>query len=77
MIYAATPSGVAAFVLDDPTSPTVPTGATGAISTQASGINRPRSSVVSQGHVYVAAGTGGVIDLDFRTPAAARQQRST
>ena len=67
MLYAATTNGVAALVLDDPTSPVPPVGATGAIAVP--GINA-KEIVVSQGHVYVAAGLGGVIDIDMRTPAA-------
>ncbi len=67
MLYASTPSGIAALVLDDPTNPSVPIGAAGAIAVP--GINA-KELVVSQGHLYVAAGAAGVFDIDMRTPAA-------
>jgi hypothetical protein len=68
MLYVATAAGTAALSLDDPEHPGVPAGGGAAVTfvgpLQASGL------AVGAGHVYVAAGlTGGVVDIDMRTPA--------
>ncbi len=67
MLYAATQSGVAGVVLDDPKNPKIPSGASSAILDAAT---IGKNLVASQGHLYVAAGAGGVVDIDVRTPAA-------
>ena len=65
VLYVATQSGVAAVSLDDPTNPAaLPGGSLGPTGGAAQAI------AVSAGHVYLAAGTAGVFDLDMRTPAA-------
>jgi len=65
VLYVATASGVAALSLDDPDHPApVGGGALGFVAAPALGL------AVSAGHVYVASGAGGVIDVDMRTPAA-------
>jgi hypothetical protein len=64
MLYVATASGVAPLVLDDPDHPAPPAGGALSFSGPATtGIS------VSAGHVYAAAGLGGVVDIDMRTPA--------
>jgi hypothetical protein len=67
MLYAATSVGVAAVVLDDPKNPKPPAGATSAI-IDAGTIGH--QIFAGAGHLYVAAGLGGVVDIDVRTPAA-------
>lgn len=67
MLYVATGSGTAAVSLDDPEHPAPPAGGGSAVSF----VGPPASGLsVSAGHVYVAAGAGGVVDIDMRTPAA-------
>jgi hypothetical protein len=69
VLYAATEGGVAAFSLAEPLAPATLPGASDPI---------VEPDVVGDelffagGHLYVAAGTAGVIDLDVSTPAAPR-----
>jgi hypothetical protein len=64
VLYVATPLGVAALSLADPAHPALAAGASLAfVAAPALGI------AASAGHVYVAAGVNGVIDVDMRTPA--------
>ncbi|HET7504884.1 MAG TPA: hypothetical protein VFK02_27865, partial [Kofleriaceae bacterium] len=66
VLYVATDTGVAAVSLDDPEHPGPLAGNTAVAfvgPTSAKGIS------VGAGHVYVAARTGGVVDIDMRTPA--------
>jgi hypothetical protein len=65
VLYVATASGMAALSLDDPGHPApLAGGALSFVAAPALGL------AVGAGHVYVAAGTAGVIDVDMRTPAA-------
>jgi len=65
VLYVATASGVAALSLGDPDHPApVAGGALSFVAAPALGL------AVGAGHVYVASGAGGVIDVDMRTPAA-------
>jgi hypothetical protein len=66
VLYAATPGGVAALGLDDPQQP-APLSSAGPIVAPGIAANE---LVATGGHVYVAAGSSGVIDLDVRTAAA-------
>ncbi|HEX2688427.1 MAG TPA: hypothetical protein VHN14_17475 [Kofleriaceae bacterium] len=68
VLYVATASGVTALALGDPEHPVpvapVAGGAPSFVAAPALGL------AVSAGHVYVASGGNGVIDVDMRTPAA-------
>jgi hypothetical protein len=65
VLYVATASGMAALSLDDPSRPApLAGGGLTFVAAPALGL------AVGAGHVYVAAGTAGVIDVDMRTPAA-------
>jgi hypothetical protein len=64
VMYVATSSGTCALVLDDPNHPSPPAGGALTFTGPAA-----QGLAVSAGHVYVAAGAGGVVDLDMRTPA--------
>jgi hypothetical protein len=67
VLYVATDSGTAALSLDDPEHPSVPAGGGSAITFV--GPTGAKGLAVGAGHVYVAAGTAGVVDIDMRTPA--------
>ncbi len=67
VLYGATPSGIAVLSLADPKNPTTPAGATSVIGLP--GI-AARELTVYGAHLFVAAGAGGVIDVDIAVPAA-------
>lgn len=75
VLYGITDNGVFALDLDDPQAPDAIEGAAanGNIFTMP-GATQAHGIAVSQGHLYIAAGTaagnGGVLDLDVRTAAA-------
>ena len=69
MLYVATTSGVAALALDDPDHPAIAGGRRLAVVRRDR--RRERISVASAGHVYVASGYAGVVDLDMRTAGGA------
>jgi hypothetical protein len=66
VLYAATPAGIAALALDDPQNPAPLPGAGTPIIVPGLAANE---LVAAAGHLYVAAGAAGVIDIDVRTPA--------
>ena len=67
VLYAATDAGVAILTLDNPDSPTLPSGAT--LATSLPGVIGNGLDIGGD-HLYVAAGTNGVIDVDVHVPAA-------
>ena len=67
VLYAATSAGIAALALDDPQNPAPLTGASAAIVVP--GIDATEL-VAAAGHLYLAAGAAGVLDIDVRIPAA-------
>jgi hypothetical protein len=67
VLYAASSAGIAALALDDPQNPAPLSGASGVIvDGNDTTVNR---MIAAAGHLYLAEGTNGVIDLDVRTPA--------
>ncbi len=66
LLVAGTSGGLAILALDQPLAPATLTGSPRAI--VAPGVNAINLSV-SNGHVYVAAGAAGVLDVDIRTAA--------
>ncbi len=67
MLYGATANGLMVLSLSDPKNPTVPTGASNAIGL--AGIAARELSVYGS-HVFMAAGSSGVFDVDVAVPAA-------
>jgi hypothetical protein len=65
-LYAATGDGLAAWSILEPLDPVVTTGADDAL---VLGGFAAQELFFSGGHVYVAAGAGGVLDIDVTTPA--------
>jgi hypothetical protein len=66
-LYAATSEGLAAWSIADPLDPVVPAGAASAL--VLAGLDG-QELFFSAGHIYLAAGTDGVRDVDATTPAA-------
>jgi hypothetical protein len=67
MLYGATPNGLAILSLADPFAPAPPSGTSTVIGV--TGIAARELSVYGS-HVFVAAGTSGVFDIDVAIPAA-------
>ncbi len=66
-LYVATDAGLAVLDIGDPLAPRLATGAGSAIVLP--GIDA-RGLYVANGHAYLAAGLGGVLDIDVSVPAA-------
>jgi hypothetical protein len=69
VLYAATANGLVVLDISNPMAPVTPTGAGAPLAL--SGF-AGHELFHSGGHVYVAAGSGGVLDVDVTTPAAPR-----